>query len=161
MQGEEKVIEILNEALTAELTAVNQYFLHAKMCADWGYNELAAYTRAESIDEMRHAEILIDRILFLEGMPNMQRYFKIAIGKDVKEQFENDVKLEYQAVERLRRGVALCVEAGDHTSRQILEKICDEEEHHIDWLEAQLHMIGEMGIQNYLAEKMGPTSAAH
>ena len=161
MKGDDKVIEILNEVLTAELTAVNQYFIHAKMCEDWGYNELAAYTKAESIDEMKHAEQCIDRILFLEGVPNMQRYFKIEVGKDVKEQFENDVNLEYAAVKRLRKGIKICMDAGDHTSRQLLEQICDEEEHHIDWLEAQLHMIGEMGIKNYLAEKMGPTATGH
>jgi bacterioferritin len=127
MKGDVKVIEVLNEVLTAELTAVNQYFIHAKMCANWGYMELAAYSRAESIDEMRHAEQMIDRILFLEGVPNMQRYFKLKIGKSVKEQFENDLALEEEAVARLNNGVKTCVDAGDNTSRQILEKILAEE----------------------------------
>ena len=161
MKGDEKVIEVLNEVLTAELTAVNQYFIHAKMCADWGYQELAEYSKAESIDEMKHAETMIDRILFLEGVPNMQRYFKINVGKTVPEQFKVDVELEYAAVERLRKGITLCTEVGDHTSRQLLEQICAEEEHHIDWLEAQLHQIGEIGVKNYLAQKLGPTNAGH
>jgi len=161
MKGDPKVIEILNEVLTAELTAVNQYFLHAKMCADWGYTELANYTRAESIDEMRHAELCIDRILFLEGVPNMQRYFKIKIGTNVKEQFSNDVALEYQAVERCNKGVQICVEAGDNTSRQLIETILAEEEHHIDWLEAQLSLIESIGLGNYLTQKLGPTASDH
>ena len=161
MKGDEKVIEVLNEVLTAELTAVNQYFIHAKMCADWGYNELAEYSKAESIDEMKHAETMIDRILFLEGVPNMQRYFKVNVGKTVPEQFRFDVELEYAAVERLRKGIALCNEVGDHTSRVLLEQICAEEEHHVDWLEAQLHQIDEIGVENYLAQKLGPTNAGH
>ena len=155
MKGDAKVIEILNEVLTAELTAVNQYFIHAKMCADWGYQELAAYGKAESIDEMKHAEQMIDRILFLEGVPNMQRYFKLKVGKTVKEQFENDVALEYEAVKRLNKGVQICTEVGDNTSRQILEKILAEEEHHIDWLETQLSLIEQIGLERYLTQKMG------
>jgi bacterioferritin len=154
MKGDAKVIEILNEVLTAELTAVNQYFIHAKMCADWGYQELAAYTKAESIDEMRHAEQMIDRILFLEGVPNMQRYFKIKVGGTVKEQFENDLALELEAVKRLNKGVQLCVDASDNTSRQILEKILAEEEHHVDWLETQIGLIDRLGEAVYLGEQM-------
>jgi len=157
MKGDAKVIEILNEVLTAELTAVNQYFIHAKMCADWGYMELANYSKAESIDEMRHAELMIDRILFLEGVPNMQRYFKLKIGKSVKEQFENDKALEVEAVKRLNNGVKTCVEVGDNTSRQILEKILAEEEHHIDWLETQLSLIESIGSERYLSQKLGAT----
>jgi bacterioferritin len=157
MKGDVKVIEVLNEVLTAELTAVNQYFIHAKMCANWGYMELAAYSRAESIDEMRHAEQMIDRILFLEGVPNMQRYFKLKIGKSVKEQFENDLALEEEAVARLNNGVKTCVDAGDNTSRQILEKILAEEEHHVDWLETQLQLIESLGAETYLAQKLGKT----
>ncbi|NJN14554.1 MAG: bacterioferritin [Planctomycetes bacterium] len=157
MKGNAEIIEILNEVLTAELTAVNQYFIHAKMCADWGYNDLAKYTKAESIDEMRHAEQVIDRILFLEGVPNMQRYFKIQVGATVEEQFKNDVDLEYKAVERLNRGVQLCVAKGDNTTRQILEKILSEEEHHVDWLETQLSVIAQVGIENYLSQKLGAT----
>jgi bacterioferritin len=159
MKGDAKVIEILNEVLTAELTAVNQYFIHAKMCANWGYMELAAYTKAESIDEMRHAEQMIDRILFLEGVPNMQRYFKLKIGKSVKEQFENDLALEVEAVKRLNGGVKTCVEVGDNTSRQILEKILAEEEHHIDWLETQLQLIESIGAERYLSQKLGAAEA--
>jgi len=158
MKGDPKVIEILNEVLTAELTAVNQYFIHAKMCADWGYQELAAYGKAESIDEMKHAEQMIDRILFLEGVPNMQRYFKIKVGKTVKEQFEHDVALEYEAAKRLNKGVQACIEAGDNTSRQILEKILAEEEHHIDWLETQLSLIESIGMERYLSQKLGETA---
>jgi bacterioferritin len=157
MKGNTGVIEVLNEVLTAELTAVNQYFIHAKMCANWGYLDLAAYTRAESIDEMRHAEQMIDRILFLEGVPNMQRYFKLKVGKTVKEQFENDLALEVEAVKRLNNGVKTCVEAGDHTSRQILEKILAEEEHHIDWLETQLQLMESIGAERYLSQKIGKT----
>ncbi len=157
MKGDAKVIEILNEVLTAELTAVNQYFIHAKMCANWGYMELASYTKAESIDEMRHAEQMIDRVLFLEGVPNMQRYFKLRIGKSVKEQFENDLALEVEAVKRLNNGVKTCVEVGDNTSRQILEKILAEEEHHIDWLETQLQVIESIGLERYLSQKLGKT----
>ncbi len=162
MKGDAEIIDILNEVLTAELTAVNQYFIHAKMCADWGYHALASYTKAESIDEMRHAEVVIDRILFLEGLPNMQRYFKINVGKDVPEQFKNDVDLEYKAVERLNRGVRLCVEKGDNTTRQILETILKEEEHHVDWLETQISIIDAVGIENYLSQKLGEgEGAAH
>ena len=159
MKGDAKVIEILNEVLTAELTAVNQYFIHAKMCANWGYLDLAAYTKAESIDEMRHAEQMIDRILFLEGLPNMQRYFKLKTGKSVKEQFENDLALEVEATKRLNNGVKTCVEVGDNTSRQILEKILAEEEHHVDWLETQLAIIAAVGIENYLSQKLGEGEA--
>jgi len=136
MQGDPKVIEALNEILTAELTAVNQCFIHAKMCADWGYPELAGYMRAESIDEMRHAELCIDRILFLEGVPNMQRYFKIQVGTTVPEQLRHDLQLELNATERNRKAIVVCAEAGDATSRQMVENIQAEEEHHIDWLEA-------------------------
>jgi bacterioferritin len=156
MKGDDKVIEILNEILTAELTAVNQYFIHAKMCGDWGYHELEKYARAESIDEMRHAEIVIERILFLEGVPNLQRYFKINVGSSVPEQLKNDVELEYKAIERLNKAVEICVAAKDNTTRQLVEKILAEEEHHADWIEAQLHQIGEIGLPEYLQHKIGP-----
>ena len=161
MKGDAKVIEVLNEILTAELTAVNQYFIHAKMCADWGYNDLAAYAKAESIDEMRHADVLIDRILQLEGVPNMQRYFKVQVGKTVKEQFENDLQLEVDATERNRKAVKACSDANDTTSRMLVEKIQAEEEHHMDWLETQLNLIDQMGIENYLTTKVGPTATDH
>jgi bacterioferritin len=161
MKGDPRVIEVLNEILTAELTAVNQYFIHAKMCANWGYLELASYTKSESIDEMKHAEWLIDRILLLDGVPNMQRYFKLKIGKSVKEQFENDLALEVAATERNRKAIAICTEANDPTSRMLVERIQAEEEHHIDWLETQLRLIEELGVENYLVTKVGKTALGH
>jgi len=161
MRGDPDVLEILGEVLCAELTAVNQYFIHAKMCANWGYHELAQYGRDESIDEMKHAEILIDRILFLEGTPNMQKYMKIKVGKDVPEQLRFDLELEVGAVERLNRGIALCVDKKDNGSRQLLQTILDEEEHHIDWLETQLELIKNIGLEGYLQTKLGKTEAGH
>lgn len=154
MQGDERVIEILNDVITAELTAINQYFLHAKMCDDWGLTKLAAYTRHESIDEMKHAESLIDRVLYLDGHPNLQRLGTLHIGEDVEEQFRSDLALEYRAVERLQSGSATCREIGDITSAQLLEDILASEEEHIDWLEAQLTLIEQVGIENYLATQI-------
>jgi bacterioferritin len=154
MKGDAKVIAVLNEVLKAELTAINQYFLHAEMCENWGYEKLAAHTRKESIEEMTHAEKLMERILYLDGTPNMSDYFKINIGPDVKAQLQNDLNVEYDAVKRLNRGVALCVQLGDNGSRELLESILTDEEEHIDWLEAQLHAISEMGIENYLAQHL-------
>lgn len=154
MKGDKRVIELLNEVLKAELTAINQYFLHAEMCENWGYERLAKLIRKESIEEMTHAEKLIERILYLDGTPNMSDYFKINIGATVEQQFKNDVELEYTAVKRLNNGIPTCVSAGDNGSRELLEKILSDEEHHIDWLEAQLHAIGEIGIANYLTEQL-------
>lgn len=154
MKGDAKVIAVLNEVLKAELTAINQYFLHAEMCENWGYEKLATHTRKESIEEMQHAEKLMERILYLDGTPNMSDYFKINIGPDVKAQLQNDLEVEYTAVKRLNRGIALCVQVGDNGSRELLESILTDEEEHIDWLEAQLHAIGEMGIENYLAQHL-------
>ncbi|MCB0956251.1 MAG: bacterioferritin [Ilumatobacter sp.] len=154
MQGDAKVIEILNDVLTAELTAINQYFIHAKMCENWGYGRLADYIRHESIDEMKHADVLIDRILFLEGLPNMQRLYPVQVGETVKEQFEVDLQLEYTAVKRLNAGIAACVEAGDNATRALLEGILVSEEEHADWLEAQLELIRQVGEQNYLAQQL-------
>lgn len=154
MKGDKKVIELLNEVLKAELTAINQYFLHAEMCENWGYERLAKLIRKESIEEMVHAEKLIERILYLDGTPNMSDYFKINIGPTVEQQFKNDVELEYTAVKRLNNGIPACAAAGDNGSRELLEKILQDEEHHIDWLEAQLHAIGEIGIANYLTEQL-------
>ena len=139
---------MLNQVLKAELTAINQYFLHAEMCENWGYERLAKLIKKESIEEMVHAEKLMERILFLDGTPNMSDYFKINIGATVEQQFRNDVKLEYDAVKRLNAGVKTCTETGDNGSKMLLEQILSEEEHHIDWLEAQLHAITEMGIKN-------------
>jgi bacterioferritin len=155
VKGNEKVIALLNEVLKAELTAINQYFLHAEMCANWGYYKLAGVTRKESIEEMMHAEKLIERILYLDGSPNMSDYFKINIGQNVVQQHRNDLQLEYDAVKRLNDGIILCAELRDDGSRELLKSILLDEEHHIDWLEAQLHTIEEIGIQNYLTEWMG------
>lgn len=154
MRGNDQVVAYLNEVLKAELTAINQYFLHAKMCQNWGYLRLAEYARHESIDEMKHADQLIDRILFLEGTPNMSDMFPIRIGQSVKEQLENDLNLEYSAIPRLNNAIKLATEVGDNGSRELFEKILVEEEHHVDWLEAQLHMIQEIGYDNYLAQQM-------
>jgi bacterioferritin len=154
MKGNAKVIAVLNEVLKAELTAINQYFLHAEMCENWGYERMANHTRAESIEEMQHAEKCMERILLLDGTPNMSDYFKINIGQSVKDQLRNDLDLEYAAVKRLNDGIATCVTAGDNGSRELLEKILKDEEHHIDWLEGQLFAIDEMGIENYLAQQL-------
>jgi bacterioferritin len=150
MQGDARVIEFLNEQLTAELTAINQYFLHARMQENWGYTELAAHTRAESIDEMRHAEVLTDRILFLEGLPNYQKLFPLRIGENVPEQFACDMLVEVEAVDRLRRGSVYMRSVGDITSCKIFEDILADEEHHIDYLETQLGLIEKLGEQLYL-----------
>ena len=152
MQGDTEVIEFLNEQLTAELTAINQYFLHAKMQENWGFTKLAKHTRAESIDEMRHAEVLTDRILFLEGLPNYQRLFPLRIGETVKELFECDMKVEVEAVDRLRRGIEYMRSVGDVTSAKIFEEILADEEHHIDYLETQLELIEKLGEALYLAQ---------
>ncbi|MBA3916303.1 MAG: bacterioferritin [Acidobacteriales bacterium] len=154
MKGDPKVIAILNEVLKAELTAINQYFLHAEMCENWGYERLAKHTRKESIEEMVHAEKLMERILFLDGTPNMSDYFKINIGADVPAQFQNDLAVEYEAVQRLNSGVDVCEQADDHGSWELLKSILLDEEEHIDWLEAQLHAISEIGIGNYLSQQL-------
>src|SRR6187200_1037475 len=150
MQGDARVIEFLNEQLTAELTAINQYFLHAKMQENWGYTKLAKYTKHESIDEMRHAEILTDRILFLEGLPNFQKLFALRIGENVKEMFSSDMKVEVEAVDRLRRGIEYMRSVGDVTSAKLFEDILTDEEHHIDYLETQLQLIERLGEALYL-----------
>jgi bacterioferritin len=152
MQGDAKVIEFLNEQLTAELTAINQYFLHAKMQENNGWVKLAAHTRAESIDEMRHAELLTDRILFLEGLPNYQRLFSLRIGQSVQEMFEADMQVEIEAIDRLRRGIEHMRSAGDHTSRRLFEDILAEEETHVDYLETQLELLAKLGEPLYLAQ---------
>jgi bacterioferritin len=154
MRGNREIIELLNEVLTAELTAINQYFLHAKMMDNWGYRRLARHTRDESIDEMRHAEELTERILYLEGVPNLQRLSPLRIGETVAEQFRSDLDLEYAAVERLNRGIALARDAGDNGSRDLLERILVSEEEHVDWLETQLDTIGQIGTEHYLAQQL-------
>jgi bacterioferritin len=150
MQGDARVIEFLNEQLTAELTAINQYFLHARMQENWGLTTLAKHTRAESIDEMRHAELLTDRILFLEGLPNYQKLFALRIGETVKEMFECDMKIEVEAVDRLRRGIEYMRSVGDVTSARIFEDILADEEHHIDYIETQMQLLERLGEPLYL-----------
>ncbi|MEV4116398.1 bacterioferritin [Nonomuraea sp. NPDC049695] len=159
MQGDKQIIELLNEQLTAELTAINQYFLHAKMQENWGYTKLAEYTRAESIDEMRHAERLTDRILFLEGLPNYQRLGTLHIGQTVEEQLRADLEVELSVVQRLRPAIALMREKGDITSARIFEEILEDEERHIDYLETELSLIRSLGEQLYLARYAEPPSS--
>jgi bacterioferritin len=154
MRGNDQIIEVLNDVLTAELTAVNQYFLHAKMCENWGYLRLAEHVRHESIDEMRHAEQVTDRILFLDGVPNFQRLFALRIGETVPEQFEADLQVEYTAIERLNAGIALAVEVGDNGTRELLAGILVSEEEHADWLETQLETIRQIGLEHYLAQQL-------
>ncbi len=154
MKGDPKVIAFLNDVLKAELTAINQYFLHSEMCENWGYERMAKLVKKESIEEMVHAEKLMERILYLDGTPNMTDYFKINIGATLEAQIKNDLQLEYDAVKRLNDGIKLCLSLNDAGSRELAEKILSDEEHHIDWLEAQQHAIGEMGIQNYLAQQL-------
>lgn len=154
MKGHEKVIELLNDVLTMELTAINQYFIHAKMCQNWGFLYLADKVRHESIDEMRHAEALIDRILYLDGVPNLQRLNKINVGETVPEQFKCDHALEVVAMEKLNTGIAFCREVADNGSRELLEKILVSEEEHADWLETQLELIKQLGEAHYLSTQI-------
>ena len=152
MRGDAEILQLLNEQLTSELTAINQYFLHSKMQDNWGFTELAAHTRAESFEEMRHAEAITDRILLLDGLPNYQRLFSVRIGQTVREQFESDLAIEMEVVERLRPGIALCREHRDTTSAILLETIMADEENHIDYLETQLELMNSLGEQLYLAQ---------
>ena len=154
MKGHPEIIELLNEVLTGELTAINQYFLHAAMCKNWGYQKIYEVVNKESIDEMKHAQELTDRVLFLDGVPNLQRLGKLNIGESVPEQFESDLKLEFEALERLRKGIDLCVKHSDFGTRELLERILRDEEHHVDWLEAQLAIIKDIGKEKYLAEQL-------
>ena len=156
MRSDPEIIELLNEVLTAELTAVNQYFAHAKLCQNWGYLRLAEKTRDESIDEMRHAETLIERILYFEGMPNLQRLGPVQVGETVPEQLRLDLDLEYAAVERFNRGIALAREKGDNGTREMLEEMLTSEEEHLDWLETQLAAIETVGEANWLAQQLYP-----
>ena len=145
---------MLNDVLTAELTAINQYFIHAKMCHHWGYERLAEHIRDESIDEMKHAEALMDRVLYFDGVPNMQRLFPLRVGETVAEQFEADLQVEYAAVERLNRGIGLCVAKGDNGTRELLAGLLTAEEEHIDWLETQQATIRQIGYERYLAQQL-------
>ncbi|MSU80774.1 MAG: bacterioferritin [Gemmataceae bacterium] len=155
MQGNPQVIEALNRALTIELTAINQYFVQAKMCMNWGYKLLGKKHYEESMGEMKHAEKLIDRILFLEGVPEIARYDVIRVGTDVKEQFENDLKLETGGVKQYNAAIELCTKLGDNGTRELLAPILTESEGHVDWLETQLCLIEAVGLQNYLTEQIG------
>jgi bacterioferritin len=150
MKGDKDIIALLNEQLTAELTAINQYFLHAKMQENWGYPKLAAHTRAESIDEMKHAEILTDRILFFDGLPNYQKLNPLRIGQTVPEQLKADLQIEMEAVDRLRPGIELMRKRGDATSARIFENILADEEQHADYLETELALVESLGVQLYL-----------
>jgi bacterioferritin len=154
MKGSDKVIDLLNEVLTGELTAVNQYWIHARMCENWGYERLWHKIRAEAIDEMKHADQIVARVLYLEGMPNVQRLGKVMIGESVQEQLELDLDFEYAAIARLRDGVALCLSEGDVGSRELLEHILVSEEEHVDWLEAQRDLIMQVGLENYLSQQI-------
>jgi bacterioferritin len=154
MQGRPEIVELLNEVLTAELTAVNQYFGHAKMQANWGYGKLAERTQHESIDEMRHAESLIERIIFLEGMPNLQRLGSVTLGEEPVEQLRLDLAMELEAVERFNRGIALSVELGDIGTREMLADMLVSEEEHVDWLETQLSLVEALGAEMYLSEQL-------
>ena len=154
MQGDSGIIETLNDVLTAELTAINQYFIHAKMCANWGFTRLAEHIRDESIDEMKHADTIIERILFLEGVPNMQRLYPVRVGETVREQFELDLQVEVEAVKRFNAGIAQAVAVGDNATRHMLEAMLVSEEEHADWLETQLQAMTLVGDQNYLAQQL-------
>jgi bacterioferritin len=154
MKGNEEVLMLLNQLLTNELTAINQYFIHAKMLENWGYERLGAKLREESIDEMKHADIVIGRILFLEGVPNLQRYHKLKVGETVKEQLESDLQLEYAAIAFLNQGIAAARAAADNATEDMMTKILVSEEEHTDWIETQLELIRQVGEQNYLAQQI-------
>lgn len=156
MKGDKKVIEYLNRALGNELVAINQYFLHAKIYKDWGFQALYEHEYHESIDEMKHADMLVERILFLEGMPNLQDLGKLMIGENTREMLECDLKLEQKAVPDLRDGVEYCESVRDYVSRDLFREILASEEEHIDWLETQLSLIDQVGLENYLQKQMQP-----
>ncbi|HPG28969.1 MAG: bacterioferritin [Spirochaetaceae bacterium] len=152
MRGDAALIEVLNDVLTSELTAINQYFIHHKMCSNWGYERLSKKKREESIEEMKHADEVIERILYLDGIPNMQRMNPVRVGENAIEQHELDLALELEALDRLNKGIALAREKADNGTRELLERILKEEEESVDWLEAQLHLVKEVGRERYLAE---------
>lgn len=155
MKGNQNVIEALNDGLTIELTAINQYFVQSKMCQNWGLSRLAKKHHQESMGEMKHAEMLIDRIIFLEGIPAIARYDEIHVGSQVKQQFENDLRLELKGVNTYNQAIAICLEENDGGSRELLETLLVESEEHVDWLESQLDLIDKMGIENYLTTQVG------
>ena len=154
MKGNDEVLRLLNELLTNELTAINQYFIHSKMCVNWGFDRLGAKIRLESIDEMKHADEVITRILFLEGVPNLQRYNKLRVGETVKEQFECDLQLEYAAIKFLNEGIDAARKAGDNGTEDLMKRILVGEEVHTDWLESQLELMKQVGEQNYLTQQL-------
>ena len=154
MKGHDQIIDLLNEALTHELTSINQYFLHGRLCQNWGFLRLGKKLRHESIDEMKHADLLIERVLYLDGFPNLQRLNPLHIGQSVEEQLQVDLELEKAAVALFNRGVELARSLGDNGTRELLEKILVSEEEHADWIEEQIACIERVGIQNYLAQQM-------
>jgi len=154
VKGDTQVIALLNDVLSAELTAVNQYWLHARLCENWGYERLWKKIREESLEEMKHADELIERILYLDGMPNLQRLGKINVGETVPEQFKLDVEVEYEAVKRLNEGIEACRAKGDNGTRALLEKMLADEEDHVDWLEEQQRLVESLGESAYLAEQI-------
>lgn len=154
MKGDPQVIDLLNEVLSNELTAINQYFLHARMCENWGYERLWKKIRAESIDEMKHADEVIERILFFEGLPNVQRLGKVNVGESVPEMLKVDLELEGVAIPTLNRGIELCRKVGDNGTAELLEDMLVDEEEHANWLETQLTAIEQVGTQNYLSEQL-------
>jgi bacterioferritin len=153
MKGDPKVLAHLNKALKEELTAINQYFVHAEMCHNWGYHKLGSHIRKQSIDEMRHAEALIERILFLDSTPTMEP-MPLNVGQSVRKQFESDLGLENGAVASYNEAIRVSRDAGDNTSRELFEKLLKDEEGHVDWLEAQLHLISEIGYERYLSQQI-------
>lgn len=154
MKGDAKVVALLNDVLTAELTAINQYFLHAELCEHWGYRALHQRTRKESIEEMKHAEKIVHRILYLEGLPNLQKLNPLNIGQTVPEQFKADLAVEVDAVQRLNAAITYCRQVNDAGTCELLEHVLVDEEQHIDWLESQLEAIKQVGVQNYLSEQL-------
>ena len=155
VKGGKPIIDALNEILAAELTAINQYFLHAKMLQDQGFKRLADYVRHESIDEMKHADVIIERILYLDGVPNVQKLNRIRIGETLPEMLASDKGLELEAIPRLNKAIELCVEQGDNGTRELLADILVSEEEHLDWIETQEEAIRQIGLQNYLAQQLG------
>jgi bacterioferritin len=154
MKGDKKVIDLLNEVLTNELTTINQYFLHARMCENWGYERLWKKVKHESIDEMKHADEIIERILYLDGLPNVQRLGKVNVGETVPEQLRLDLESEKHNIGALNRGIELCRKLGDNGTAELLEDLLVDEEEHADWLEAQLALVEQVGLQNYLAQQV-------
>ena len=159
MRGDAALIEVLNDVLTSELTAINQYFIHHKMCSNWGYERLSKKKREESIEEMKHADMLIERVLFLEGLPNLQNLNKLLIGENVPECMQGDLKLELGGRENLVEAIAYCESCKDYVSRELFEHILEDTEEHIDYLETQLGLVDSVGLQNYLQSQMEPSAS--